>query len=155
MSYLKRVEDLVLSPNETRKSWKRVGDSLKEMHHDDLKLSKDYEKFMEENFSIMQTSFENSLQQVEIFYINEHIFREKVQHDLEMVDGKSVFLGTIRPRNFLLYMKSLPSGILAVNESYNCLYMAFSHFLLNIAFTCYLVALVPHVCFFRNLMWST
>lgn len=92
---------------------------------------------------------------MEIFYINEHIFREKVQHDLEMVDGKSVFLGTIRPRSFILYMKSLPGVILAVNEYCNCLYMEFSHFLLNIAFTCYLVALVPHVRLFRNLMWST
>lgn len=61
-SFYKRVEDLELSLNETREGWKTVRYILQEMHHENLRLSKKYVKYVEDNFSILLVSFEITLQ---------------------------------------------------------------------------------------------
>lgn len=99
-SSCKRVEDLELSLNEAHECWKRGEDGLRDMCVENLKLSKECAKFVEDNFSIMQVSYENFLQQVELFF-QQCTFLEStiVLVGRSLTRNRSLF-GTNRPHSF-------------------------------------------------------
>lgn len=69
----KRVEDLELSLNEAQEGWKTIEDGFRDMHHENLELSKSHAKSLEDDFSLLHILFENVLQQVKLFYPIMHI----------------------------------------------------------------------------------
>lgn len=57
----KTVNDLELSLSEAQKGWKEAEDSLWEIHHENFEISKEYEKSLEDSFSMLDVYFENAL----------------------------------------------------------------------------------------------
>lgn len=53
----KMVKELELSLSEAREGYNKVEDGLREIRHENLELSKEYVKLVEDNFSIMHVFF--------------------------------------------------------------------------------------------------
>lgn len=88
-----------LSLNEARKGYNRVEDGFPKMRYKNIESSKEYVKFMEDNFFILQVSFENSLYRVELFYPIMKLFyptmrisREKFCPNMEIMGEKPLFI---------------------------------------------------------------
>lgn len=69
----KKVKDLELSLSEARESWKEAENGCREMCHENFELSKEFLKSLENSLSVLDVSFENSLQHVEFFHPSVHI----------------------------------------------------------------------------------
>lgn len=61
------MEELEASLKESQEGWKMVEEGLHEMHLDNLALSNEYVKSLEECLSIAHDSFESDMQQLEPF----------------------------------------------------------------------------------------
>lgn len=66
--YQKRIKEFKVSLKKYKYGRKKGDDGLHEMHLENLALSKDYAKSLEESYFINKDSFESTLKRVEHFY---------------------------------------------------------------------------------------